>query len=182
MSDSALSQPQPVTAGKVRLRGKVDRIDVGEDFFTIIDYKTGAAIASMREIREGWSLQLPVYLYAVEALLRASTGASLDPAAGLYYRLRDPVELKVGIGDGRYRETAFDSGRTERVVSDGNALREVIESAVAIVNGFVDQMAGGKFPLTSPENIPRICSYCEFKTICRIQAVRHVRPGEQDEQ
>ncbi|RPH35205.1 hypothetical protein EHM92_06605, partial [bacterium] len=67
--DPRLSTPATIKVGDVNLRGRVDRVDVGEDCFTVTDYKTGSLLPTLAEIRSGASLQLPLYLRAVENLL-----------------------------------------------------------------------------------------------------------------
>ena len=104
--DPKLSTPAPVRIGEVNLRGRIDRVDLAATCFAVIDYKTGSAVPTLAEIRSGASLQLPLYLRAAEQLLDRE-GDAPAPAAGLYYRLRDPVELQLALGSGRYNGVAF---------------------------------------------------------------------------
>lgn len=62
----------------VSLRGKIDRVDAGNNVFRIIDYKTGAADIGSAVIKSGKGLQLPLYA----ALLKAK-GMEVEKA-GLY--------------------------------------------------------------------------------------------------
>ena len=41
--DLELSCTQPITIGDVRMTGKIDRIDIGNGTFSIVDYKTGSS-------------------------------------------------------------------------------------------------------------------------------------------
>jgi ATP-dependent helicase/nuclease subunit B len=174
-ADEFLSREGPLVAGRVKLRGKVDRVEVGKDCFTVVDYKTGRGVARIEDIREGLSLQLPVYLYAVEELLEKEIGASLAPAAGLYYQLREPVKIQLGLGSGEFRGKAFEASTGSRqMMKTTKDLRAVIAAAIEKINQYVDDIALGKFPLTSPEKVEKVCSNCEFKAICRIQTVRYV--------
>jgi len=177
--DRLLSQDEPVVVGSVKLRGKVDRVDAGKDFFTIIDYKTGRDLPRLEDMRKGMSLQLPLYLYAMEIMLGSHSGPSAA-AGGLYYQLRDQVKLSAGLANGEFAGSAFAPARSGQVLKTTEEFRAVIDESIRMVNGFVDRIAEGVFPLTSPENINKVCVYCAYKTICRIQTLRHVQtlPGE----
>ena len=57
-ADPQLSYSKPISIGDVRMKGKIDRIDVGNGTFTVVDYKTGDSTIRMPEILNGRSLQL----------------------------------------------------------------------------------------------------------------------------
>jgi len=175
--DSELTRSEPVPIGSFRLRGKVDRIDTGDGFFTIVDYKTGRNIPGLKEIREGMSLQLPLYLDAVEELMRDGGPHGLVPAGGLYYRLREVIELRPGVLADEFRGRAFPaSARHRQLVRDQRELRELIDGARRTAETLIGKMTAGEFPLTRPELITTVCATCEFRTMCRIQTMRHVPP------
>ncbi len=71
----------------LKLVGQVDRIDVFEDYFRIIDYKTGKCDTSLKELFFGKKVQLEAYLKVIESSLK------LKPA-GAYY-----MPVKSGIAD-----------------------------------------------------------------------------------
>jgi ATP-dependent helicase/nuclease subunit B len=178
--DPILSTEETVSVGSVKMRGKVDRIEVGDKAFAIVDYKTGKDIARIDDIRQGISLQLPLYLYAMESLLARNSATTLQPAAGLYYQLRDKVRIQVGIASAEYKGIAFDKAPSKQLLPTNDELSNVINEAVAIVNRYVEDMAEGKFPLTTPDKVQKVCVFCDYKTICRIQTVRRV-PQEKPE-
>src|ERR1051325_10672976 len=73
----------------MKIRGKIDRIDMDEaaGIFSVTDYKSGKH-ASAKDIREGRSLQLPLYLLIAEDMLRAHLGdKEMSGVAGLYHSL-----------------------------------------------------------------------------------------------
>jgi ATP-dependent helicase/nuclease subunit B len=168
-SDNRLRMEQPLVAGSVRLRGKIDRIDASKDVFTVIDYKSGDSIAKRKEIELGVSLQLPLYLYAVEHILAEQERRPLSGVAGIYYTLKSPVKDRLGIGNREFVGKAFDAqARNPQLLENGSALRSVIARAVAFVNEYVDSIARGNFPV-APKVPEQTCAYCDFRTICRIQ-------------
>ncbi len=58
---------------KVKLRGTIDRVDVLDDKFIIIDYKTyKSADLSLKELYAGQKIQLYVYMRAVEQSINAT--------------------------------------------------------------------------------------------------------------
>ncbi len=166
--DPLLMVPEPLRAGEVRLRGKIDRLDTGGGAAKIIDYKTGAAQASRDELDIGMSLQLPIYLYAVEQLFTDGAKDRMIPAAGVTVRLRPPVREVIGLANREFRGTVFDDKSRSRGIVPGDAeLRQIIGQAVAFANAYVGSIASGEFPV-EPKKPSRSCRICDFKTICRI--------------
>jgi ATP-dependent helicase/nuclease subunit B len=175
-SDPLLVSAEPVMLGSVSLRGRVDRVDIGDGFFSVMDYKTGSSVPGLKEIREGTSLQIPVYLHAVEQMVRAGGGTNLAPAGGFYLRLRDDVEMRPAVAAKTYQGRAFPAGaRHRQFVADEKELREVIEGTRQAVEGCVGGIAEGRFPLTTADRVDRLCGHCPFRTMCRIQTLRHVK-------
>lgn len=64
--------------GKINLRGKVDRIDTYDQYFRILDYKTGKIHPLIKDLYYGDKLQLFVYQSAIAKMLGLSAG-------GVYY-------------------------------------------------------------------------------------------------
>jgi ATP-dependent helicase/nuclease subunit B len=181
-ADPLITHEDPVILGAVRLRGRVDRIDIGPDFFTLIDYKTGSRVPSLADLRAGRSLQLPLYLPAVAQILEGATGRYRAPAAAMYYLLRGPVMMRPGVATASGNSVAFTTspGSRQFLPSDED-VRSLVEDAIARASGYLDRMAAGEYPLTDPGNISRVCAYCAFTTICRIQTLRHVQPSVQED-
>ncbi len=168
--DPLLMIPEPLRVGEVRLRGKIDRLDMGNGAAKIIDYKTGSTLMSRDELELGMSLQLPVYLYAVERLFAGETRDQVQAAAGVTVRLRPPVREEIGLANRKFGGLAFDAAsRSRGIVSDNAELQEIIARAVVFVNDYVDSIAKGKFPI-EPKKPLRTCRTCDIKTICRIRS------------
>ena len=120
------------------------------------------------------SLQIPLYLYAVEHILADTQGKNLSGVAGSYYILKSPVRERLGIGNDEYSDKAFPKPRKSGHLSaDDNELRSIINQAVAFVNEYVDHIASGDFPV-EPKLPDTVCTHCDFKTVCRIQVQRDI--------
>lgn len=137
---------------RVRLQGKIDRIDLvaGGDasLYRIIDYKTGAC-PSKTDVKEAIYLQLPLYALAVERIVLQKTTALLHDVG--YWALA---------GDG------FKPIALKQWESDRQALEEY-------VSGVVGQLRQGLFIVDSCKDD---CVHrCEYGSICRIRQVRAAR-------
>lgn len=81
---------------KMRLRGRIDRIDTLETedkvYVKIVDYKSGNTTFSLLNLYHGLQLQLVVYLNAaLELVARANPGRVAEPAGIFYYHIEDPM-------------------------------------------------------------------------------------------
>lgn len=85
--------------GKLRLRGKIDRIDICEEddkvFVKVIDYKTGKQTFDWNELCYGLQLQLFVYMNAaMEMQKQKHPQKEIVPAGLFYYQMKDPIVSK----------------------------------------------------------------------------------------
>ena len=200
-----LSCREPITIGDVRMTGKIDRIDIGNGTFNIVDYKTGSSTVRMPEILSGRSLQLPIYLQTAKKLLEMHGGIGLEPAAGLYYKVRlDQFNAELGIGTESQNGDAYSgyNGTDWRPVSSrsGQLLAdETFDARLARVSGYVqhyvDSISKGTFPLITrvetfvnseeegdtpitPKNKTEPCNYCSYKRVCRVGAISEVTQSD----
>ena len=80
---------------RMRLQGRIDRIDVDEDdshvYVKVIDYKSGNKRFDLAALYYGLQLQLVVYMNAgLELEARKHPDKEIIPAALLYYHIDDP--------------------------------------------------------------------------------------------
>ncbi len=122
---------------KIELCGKVDRIDSyrknGKVYVRVVDYKTGAKSFSLDDIREGYSLQLLLYLFAVcdsrsdyfRSLLGCEKGDVLTPAGAIYLSMHVPsLTKKPSDSDESVLKAASDElKRSGLLLDDPDALR-----------------------------------------------------------
>lgn len=81
---------------KMRLRGRIDRVDVCEKedqvYVKVIDYKSGNTEFDLAALYYGLQLQLVVYLNAaMELESRIHPEKEIVPGGILYYRIQDPM-------------------------------------------------------------------------------------------
>ena len=202
--DPELSCTEPITIGDVRMTGKIDRIDIGNGTFSIVDYKTGSSTVRMPEILSGRSLQLPIYLQTAKKLLEMRDGTGLEPAAGLYYKVRlDKFAAELGIGTESENGIAYETynGKDWKSASKSGQLLEgeIFDDRLARVNGYVqqyvDSISNGTFPLITrvetfvdaeeegdtpitPRNKTEPCNYCRYKRVCRVGAISETPQSE----
>lgn len=182
--------------GKVKLKGKIDRVDEGEKYFRVLDYKTGKADASEKLLFAGVKLQL--YLYA-EAVRSKYNGENKKQPVGLYYLpVSDKYEKEqetnyVAVGKTLDSQDAvivqdknyFTNGKDEyslistdkrtgkvKGVSE-QTLNSYIDYAVKVADLAAKRMDEGVL-VASPFN--DACKYCEYKAMCDVdeQSIRKV--------
>ena len=181
MRDPKLSCLTPLPIGKVRMKGKIDRIDIGNSAFNVIDYKTGSSTIRMPEILSGRSLQLPIYLQIAKKLLANNGITDLEAASGLYHKIRlDQCRVELGIGTEFLNGEAFKNynGTDWKSVgsSSGQLLDdEIFEARLMRISGYVqqyvDSISKGNFPL-----ITRVKTF--VRTEEEVEEGRHIDTEE----
>ena len=195
--DPELSCLIPISMGNVPMRGKIDRIDISNGVFNVIDYKTGSSTIRMPEILSGRSLQLPIYLLIAQELLNGHGLTGLKPAAGLYHKIRlDQCAVELGIGMKSENGTTYNSyngtdwksvgSRSGQLLED-EYFAEMLERVSGYVQQYVNSITNGNFPLITrvdtfvnseedgdtpitPKNKTEPCNYCDYKRVCRVGA------------
>ena len=81
---------------KMKLRGRIDRIDICEDeghvYVKVVDYKSGSKKFNLAALYYGLQLQLVVYMnVAAEITAKNHPDKEVVPAALLYYHVSDPL-------------------------------------------------------------------------------------------
>ncbi len=197
-ADSRLSSNEPSYIGNIGMKGKIDRIDIGNGTFSVVDYKTGSSTIRMSEILNGRSLQLPIYLQIARKLLEKDNKTGLEPAAGPYYKIRlGQFAAELGIGKKSLNGLAFKdyrNGNWTQVSSRSGQLLDdtLFDERLDRVSGYVQQyvasISEGNFPLITrvetfvdseeegntpiaPKNKTAPCNYCDYKRVCRVGAI-----------
>ncbi|HEY0515672.1 MAG TPA: PD-(D/E)XK nuclease family protein, partial [Solirubrobacteraceae bacterium] len=145
--------------GGVRMRGRIDRVDVGADGgAVVIDYKAKTARAGEKWIERG-DLQVALYMQAVEQLL------GLDVVGGLYQPLTGKdIRARGVLLDGH--DSAGNCVRTDRL--EAEALDELLAEALDSARTAAGEARAGRL-----EPRPESCGYggrgCRYPTICRCE-------------
>ena len=82
--------------GEIKLRGRIDRVDLYEDdekvYVKVIDFKSGKKQFSIASLYYGLQLQLVMYMdVALAAQKKQNSSKEAVPAAILYYHVDDPM-------------------------------------------------------------------------------------------
>jgi ATP-dependent helicase/nuclease subunit B len=168
LSDERAFANEEFLAGKVKVRGKIDRIDINEEANTvkIIDYKLSGKKPTIDDLLSGLSLQLPLYLFAAKELINAQIKKDYEPYGTEIYSLK--------FNSNQFGPKLIKTSRT-RIDEKDKMVRmaeEMINVCIDSINKYVDEIASGKFNLSELEDREnKVCRYCNFRSICRIQEV-----------
>ncbi|HEV8367682.1 MAG TPA: PD-(D/E)XK nuclease family protein [Pyrinomonadaceae bacterium] len=151
----------------IKISGQIDRVDLAsDDTLVAYDYKLSVG-ATKEDIRSGRSLQIPIYLEALERLILPGR----EVAGGGYYIIRGANDRR---NRGLYRASKLDyyklHARTGSVISD-DEWQEIRRGVIAEIWSFLDQMRAGKF-FVNPSERYKTCRFCDFSAVCRYDRER----------
>lgn len=184
--------PLKINAGgsEVYVEGKIDRADVidvgGESRVRIIDYKTGNDKLDIWKMRQGYKMQLMIYLIS-------ATSGELTPAGMFYFNIKDPIkplndksETQIDTILSKEAEDEFKlkgsfideegvlGAMPEKVLSSakGAISREEYEEArrdvIARIEETAEGILGGKIDIRPLRVDNRLaCTYCSYRSVCR---------------
>jgi len=188
----AMLEPLRISAGdsEVYVEGKIDRADIldigGENRVRIIDYKTGSDKLDLWKMRQGYKMQLMIYL------ISAASG-DLTPAGMFYFNIKDPIESindksenQISTLLGREAEDEFKlkgafineegvlRAMPEKVLSSAKGAmsreeyEEVRSDVIARIEETAEGILGGKIGI-HPLNVDNrlACGFCNYKSVCR---------------
>lgn len=163
-NDELLSSENPLEVNDVKIRGKIDRIDLNEQKqeYSIVDYKLGLNKPTQQDLESGIALQIPIYMYATSKLLNERKNAKFEPHFPYIYSLKyDPDS---------FGKTVVKVSRKK--LSDNEVYEmnyKLIETANEKIKEYVNSITSGRFNITQLENYKeKACKYCNFKTVCRV--------------
>lgn len=143
---------------RLKLRGRIDRVDVGEGGQAVVyDYKGRLAPPAAKWTEQG-NVQVALYMRAVEELL------GLEAAGGFYQPLSGADLRARGVLDG---ESGVEIECVRGEMREHAEVRELLEEAVATARAAAAQAGCGEL-----EPRPRTCAYrggCMYPTICRCE-------------
>jgi len=176
--------------GKIKLKGKIDRVDEGDKYFRILDYKTGGTDSSEKSLYAGIKLQLFLYAAAVK-----QEYGDQKQLAGLYYLPVSDKYLKpdekaktlfsgftLSENDALISQDAnfFVGGESQVVPAklgkdgavknamDGESLNAHVDYALKVSDLAAKRLSEG-YIVNSPYD--KTCDYCKFKGLCDFESV-----------
>ncbi|MDQ3175012.1 MAG: PD-(D/E)XK nuclease family protein [Acidobacteriota bacterium] len=157
----------------MKISGQIDRVDVaGDNTLIAYDYKLSTG-SSTDDMRSGRSLQLPIYLEALEKLILPDHPI----AGGGYYVIRGGNERR---NKGLHRKRALEySGIRANVLSvvSDDEWQRIREEVIAKIWVFLDDMRAGHFRV-NPSEKEKTCRFCDFAAVCRYDRYRIERKKE----
>lgn len=170
-----LSRETFVGEEKIKISGQIDRVDVARDDTVVAyDYKLSTG-ASRSDIISGRSLQLPIYLEALERLILPDHPI----AGGGYYVIRGAQDRR---NKGLYRASQLDylRLRAKNSVFTDEDWQKIRAQVVARIWEFLDGMRAGKF-IVDPSEKLKTCRFCDYGALCRYDRDRIDRKKAADE-
>ena len=168
-TDSPLELSRSTFVGEERIKisGQIDRVDLAKDN-TIIAYDYKLSVGATKEdIKSARSLQIPIYLEALEKLILPGN----EVAGGGYYIIRGGKDRR---NRGLYRSSKLDyyniRAQTYAVMSD-EEWQEIRTEVIQKVWDFLDQMRAGNFEV-NPAERNKTCKFCDFGAVCRYNRAR----------
>ncbi|HVU87948.1 MAG TPA: PD-(D/E)XK nuclease family protein [Pirellulales bacterium] len=168
LTDDSLSTVEPLVisdgARQVLVRGRIDRVDVGHaagrPVFGVLDYKSGKAKSYNQEaIESGEALQ--VFLYALAAEKLFAREQRIPWNAGYWFVTDEGYPEKTSV---QIHEVEANQLRATK------QWQELRDKDTALVLDLVEGMQAGKFPVFNDND--RCTSFCDFRTVCRVNQVR----------
>lgn len=168
---------------KMRLRGRIDRMDVKEDenhvYVKVVDYKSGSRDFSLAALYYGLQLQLVVYLNAaMEIAARKHPDKKVVPAAMLYYRVHDPmIELpEAESSPEEINRQILRALRTTGVVNESSMVVQGLDTTFTDRSDVVplERKKDGSFTARSS-----VMEEADFKTVSRFVDQKIRRTGQE---
>jgi ATP-dependent helicase/DNAse subunit B len=151
----------------IKISGQIDRVDLATDNTLIAyDYKLSTG-ASKEDIKSGRSLQLPIYLEALERLILPGQRI----AGGGYYVIRGGNDRR---NKGLHRATALEYsgiGKKAGAVMGDDEWQQIRSTVIAKVWDFLDGLRAGQF-VVNPAEKKKTCRFCDFAAVCRYDRFR----------
>ena len=145
----------------IKISGQIDRVDVARDNTLIAyDYKLSTG-SSRSDIISGRSLQLPIYLEALEKLILPDQPI----AGGGYYVIRGAQDRR---NKGLYRASQLEylRLRAKNSVFTDEDWQRIRTQVIARVWEFLEGMRAGRF-IVDPSERLKTCRWCDYAAVCR---------------
>jgi ATP-dependent helicase/DNAse subunit B len=145
----------------IKISGQIDRVDVARDNTVVAyDYKLSTG-SSRYDIISGRSLQLPIYLEALEKLILPDQPI----AGGGYYVIRGAQDRR---NKGLYRASQLDylRLRAKNSVFTDEDWQQIRSQVITKIWEFLDRMRAGDFRVDPSERL-KTCRFCDYRAVSR---------------
>ena len=146
--DQVKLTPLPLEGGySLSFKGQIDRLDIhtSENYYLIVDYKTGGVALNLFEVYYGLKLQLLVYMMVGQMLLHQK-GKDCVPAGMLYALVQNPL---IVAGKKRLDENALQKELKRKLCMPGWVLADIdvaqaIDSSLSFIKPGLKKADGKK--------------------------------------
>ncbi len=136
-------------AGRIKLRGFIDRMDQLGDIVLVIDYKSGSTLIPVHEMEAGRNFQMMVYLEGAHSLIENQLDAPDKVGGGLFWHLSNQS--------------------ISGVIQLDEAGHQSIEIARKQLAAHIKAGREGNFAVhASKLDSGRCVRYCDYHRLCRI--------------
>lgn len=163
---------------RFELRGKIDRIDIKDNRFTVIDYKTGSKTFDLNSIYQGIDLQLTLYADAFKS------EQAMEPAGLFYFNIRDPIVDQSKDREKERRLSGITAGDTSGLDTGGEVpflpaehvsgeiMTKLTRRVRRMSQDYVRRIKQGEITIKPIRTSYLACDYCEYSAICRFDKMR----------
>jgi ATP-dependent helicase/nuclease subunit B len=158
----------------IKVRGKIDRLEINKDenSFKVVDYKLSGKTPLKDDLLNGISLQIPLYLFAAKELIKNEFGnENYQPAKGEIYSLKFKKSEfgRKEVSTFSSRKKLTEEERKAELIRNNN---ELISICINKIKEYVESIERGKFNLSTLDDRElKVCRFCSFKSVCRVQEV-----------
>ncbi len=201
-SENAKFPAISLNGGTVKIKGKIDRVDLADKFYRVVDYKTGKADSTDKSLFAGVKLQLYLYALAVQGKYnrdeKTPVGAYYLPVSDKYEKAEDKVKnLAVGKtvneeqalltqdvefferGESDFSCAIVDekSGKIKNAV-DKETFNAYMNYALKISEKATEQLKEGVIIALPYQDT---CKYCTFSAMCEFKGDKIRTLGKVDD-
>lgn len=169
---------------KVRLYGKIDRVDTADSSFRIIDYKSSDKSLKLSKVLEGSMLQLFVYSNVLRGKYKKPAGMfyfAVTPNLKEVYSVELKSENTEGFRLDGYMVGESDTlskmdkncGRTSNVVQKGHILsygeyESFSEATMGNIRNSADRILDGDTEISplAGSDTDKACNFCPYRSLC----------------
>lgn len=153
-------------------KGRIDRIDVDEEdgVFKVIDYKLSGRKPGSSDLKEGLSLQLPIYILAAKRALYELREREYNPVFPEIYSLKQGEVGGTKVSTESLRGFSDYKKSPEVLLEAIRISEEMADSAMKMAMQYIINIQKGNFYLSRlPDRDEKVCKNCDQYMFCRVR-------------